>query len=280
MKCEDCLLIIEEYFDSELNKEQTQMMAHHLANCLSCSKFYQELEAEQAIYNNYQRNIIISPALESAIEAKIFGQPKVSKGLISVLQEFIKNLFGNQIFIPVLTAASLIIITVITTIMAMRGFSTSTPVVIDTPIAKNTPVQKNLEPTKAIEEPVFVPKDEVQTQNLTSVKAATNNTKSSKPNSKVNDPAKQLIREAEAKYLEAIAILSKDAQKNYKQMDPKLRASFDESLQVIDQNIARTRLAIKQSHGDPVVAQYMLTAYAKKVEILQEIVNINEKFGN
>lgn len=277
MKCEDCLLIIEDYFDSELDKQQTQSVAHHLASCLECSKAYQELETEQAVYSNYQRNIEISPALQSAIEARVLQTPQLSKGLMAWLQKLITSLLTSSMVTPVLTAAVLILVTVVTTIMMMKGFST--PVVNQQPVAVNTPVDKTLEIPKVIDDSTSLPKDETQPQNLTSVKAATSS-KRSKLTNKSIDPAKQLIKEAEAKYLAAIAILSKDSQKNYQQLDPKLKASFDQSLQVIDQNIARTRLAIRQNPTDPVVAQYMLTAYAKKVEILQEIVNINEKFGN
>ena len=79
------------------------------------------------------------------------------------------------------------------------------------------------------------------------------------------------MREAEQKYLAAIAILSRDLKIRGSQLDPRLRAQFEGALVAIDRTIAETRQAVRQRPSDPQVVQYMLTAYAKKVEVLQEM---------
>ncbi len=273
MKCNDCLLVIEEYFDGELDEHQTQTIDTHLFICMACSKAYKMLQSEQNLYNNYQRDIVISPTLSSAIEARLEKQIQKPQTRMSWLGGLIKGLLNTPNLVPIFVAASLILVTVVTTIMVMKNFSklevnkdpvaSATPGVMPTATPKINGITEETSPV--ILEPLPAPKITI--------------TKSNKLN-RSNNQAQQLIKEAEGKYLAAITILSKDAQKNYEQMSPGLKASFDKSLRVINENIAQTRRAIRQSPKDPVIAQYMLAAYAKKVEVLQEIVTINENFGN
>ena len=81
----------------------------------------------------------------------------------------------------------------------------------------------------------------------------------------------QLVREAEQKYLAAIAMLSRDASRKRSQIDPATRARLDQAILSIDRTIAGTRQAVRQHPGDPVVVQYMLSAYARKVDLLRDI---------
>jgi len=79
----------------------------------------------------------------------------------------------------------------------------------------------------------------------------------------------QLVREAEQKYLAAIAILTKDV--NKRQLDPMVKARFDSALAAIDRTIEETRQAARKNPNDPAALQYMLAAYAKKVDVLRDI---------
>jgi hypothetical protein len=81
----------------------------------------------------------------------------------------------------------------------------------------------------------------------------------------------ELVREAEQKYLAAIAILSRDVNRRRSRLDADTRARFEQTLAAVDRTIAGTRRAVRQHPGDPVAVQYMLTAYAKKVEVLREM---------
>jgi len=77
------------------------------------------------------------------------------------------------------------------------------------------------------------------------------------------------VREAEQKYLAAIAILTKDV--NKRQLDPMVKARFDSALAAIDRTIEETRQAARKNPNDPAALQYMLAAYAKKVDVLRDI---------
>jgi anti-sigma factor RsiW len=81
----------------------------------------------------------------------------------------------------------------------------------------------------------------------------------------------RLVREAEAKYLAAIRILSEDVDRQRTRLDPQVAARFDETLATIDRSIAETRRTVFRQRNDPVAVQYMLSAYAKKVEVMREM---------
>jgi hypothetical protein len=81
----------------------------------------------------------------------------------------------------------------------------------------------------------------------------------------------RLVREAEAKYLAAIRMLSQDVNRRRTRLDPQIAARFDETLAAIDRSIAETRRTVLRQRNDPVAVQYMLSAYAKKVEVMREM---------
>jgi hypothetical protein len=81
----------------------------------------------------------------------------------------------------------------------------------------------------------------------------------------------RLVREAESKYLAAIRLLSEDVNRKRTNLDPQVAARFDETLATIDRSIAETRRTVLQQRNDPVAVQYMLSAYAKKVEVMREM---------
>ncbi|HEX6624701.1 MAG TPA: zf-HC2 domain-containing protein [Pyrinomonadaceae bacterium] len=81
----------------------------------------------------------------------------------------------------------------------------------------------------------------------------------------------RLVREAEQKYLAAIRLLSRDVSSRRARLDEETRARFEQTLAAVDRTIADTRRAAREHPRDPVAVQYMLTAYAKKVEVLREM---------
>ena len=94
------------------------------------------------------------------------------------------------------------------------------------------------------------------------------------PSTVAPNPA-QLVREAEQKYLTAIAMLSRDVDKRRSQLDPMVLARFDASLAEIDRTIKETRQIVKGNPDDPIALQYLLAAYSKKVDVLREMNDSN-----
>lgn len=83
--------------------------------------------------------------------------------------------------------------------------------------------------------------------------------------------ADRLVREAEQKYMAAIRLLTHDVSRRRSRLTPDERARFEQTLAAVDHAIADTRRAARERPRDPVAVQYMLTAYAKKVEVLSEL---------
>jgi anti-sigma factor RsiW len=85
----------------------------------------------------------------------------------------------------------------------------------------------------------------------------------------------RLVREAESKYVAAITLLSEDVNRRRTRLDPQVAARFDETLATIDRSIAETRRTVLKHGNDPVAVQYMLSAYAKKVEVMREMAAVD-----
>jgi len=85
------------------------------------------------------------------------------------------------------------------------------------------------------------------------------------------EDALRSIRRAEQDYLQAIRVLNAIVEKERPSMDPRVLAEFEKNLRLIDENIAATRAAYHARPLDAYLAQYMLAAYGRKVELLQEV---------
>src|SRR5262245_4747263 len=117
MKCDDCLNVIEEYFDAELDAPTTRDVAAHLAACAECSDAYEALKQEQAIYASYRRDVDVTSALWAGIQARIHQEAAQvasekdavkPNGLLSGLRGFFASLMTVPRFSPALAAAAII----------------------------------------------------------------------------------------------------------------------------------------------------------------------------
>jgi len=85
------------------------------------------------------------------------------------------------------------------------------------------------------------------------------------------ESAMRSIARAEKEYEQAIRLLSDIVEKRKATLDPRLVAELEKNLKAIDENIAATRKAFRENPSDPEYALYMLAAYARKVDLLQEV---------
>jgi hypothetical protein len=304
MKCEDCLAIIEEYFDAELKEQESAKVAEHLTACGICNEVYQSLEQEQQVYTHYQRDIEVSPALWQAVQASIKQQAARQdsiqpEGVVARLRRFFTETFHAPRFSPAL-AAMLVVVAVGATVLVMNYVNSQSgrPIVADannngattnpanngnkTPEANNGVVaggNSNSVPDNNKQEIAPVPSPErepgVKPNLVKPPKSYANNLQVA-VNNKVESAqprvtAEALLRDAEQKYIKAIAILQRDFDKRRSKLDPQLVAKLDASLANIDRTIEDTRKAMRRNSDDPIAVQYMLTAYAKKVEVLRDI---------
>jgi hypothetical protein len=279
MKCEECLLVIEEYVDGDLEERDAGRVTAHLAACNSCAAISEDLTREQEIYSYYQRDVEVTPALWNGIKTRIEEENAGrSFGILTNLRELFAQIFRAPRFSPAL-AAALVLVTVGITVVVMRYITPNNSPSIeqaDPGIAKygENPNEKE-ETAKGSQGSGGAnegnPIKEKEVQELPPVASNSPRPVKRQPKLAKAPTPEELVRQAEEKYLAAIAILSEDVKKRREQLDPNSLEQFQLVLASIDQTIAETRRAVRQYPEDPVAVQYMMTAYAKKVEVLREM---------
>lgn len=285
MKCEDYLPIIESYVDGELDSQMAQRVRTHLAMCDSCQDFVSELRQEQEVYAIYKREVDITPALWAAVEARIEKErPVRSSGLFESLTKWITGLMGTPRLSPAL-AAALILATIGTTIVVMKYLNApeinETRQVAEATVPSPTQEHKSEQPKIAGEQPPKANEANPAPTGSETVNPNEVRKTPERPKVVVKQPSKpaptpeQLVREAEQKYLSAIAILEKDVSRSKSKLDPMMVVRFEKAMVDIDNTIAETRRAVRENPEDPIALQYMLSAYAKKMDVLREIARTN-----
>ena len=278
MNCEDWRSLVEEYFDGELDPNAALEVRHHLDRCASCSAVLESLSAEQSVYANFKSEVEISPELWAGVRQRLDADKPTGQRFGSWLRS---ALALPPVSGPV--AVGLVVLAVVLTVVVMRYISapgTPAGVAPDRTVAESTPQQAV--PAPRNEMTVVVPSKNEDT--VIKDKAARNNNLTAAPSyrksstairndiHKTKDP-RQLVLEAEQKYLAAIAMLSRNVDRKKSRLDPATMAELEQALSSIDRTIAATRKVVRRHPDDPVAAQYMLTAYAKKVDVLRELVD-------
>jgi hypothetical protein len=82
----------------------------------------------------------------------------------------------------------------------------------------------------------------------------------------------ELVRDAERKAHLDRALRPRHAERRRSSLDPEELARFDQALAAVDRTIAGTRVAVRAHPHDPVAVQYMLAAYARKVDVLRQMI--------
>ena len=80
MRCEDCLPLIEEYFDGEVKGQTAEAVGAHLATCADCTVALDALSFEQEVYARYDRGgLEVTPDLWARVSAEIARTPLPSE---------------------------------------------------------------------------------------------------------------------------------------------------------------------------------------------------------
>lgn len=292
MKCEECLKVIEEYFDAELAEPEASSVAAHLARCEACASQLVMLGEERNLYALYRRDVEVRPALWSAVSARIReAETERASPAATRWRERFAALFGTPRLSPALTFA-LVILAVGATAGLMKYMQSPIQVAGDQPVAqqRSQPSQaSNAEGNDSARDAdgkedgegesayaqVAVRKD-VGEDRAAKVLAVADRAESKRAVARPEmltdkESPEQLVMEAEQKYRAAITLLARDAKRRRTLLEPDVRARFDQTLAAVDRTISETRRAARRQPDDPIAVQYMLAAYAKKVEVLREM---------
>ena len=300
MRCVDCQPIVEAYFDGELDEQTTVEVAGHLGACASCQSLFAKLEEEQELYLSYEfdaqpapdfwNNILARTAAENT--ARPLRSFSLLRGWIgSTVERF------NAFRLSPSLAALLVLVAIGITVAVMRYGNSQEEKTVPVNVARNEAASAPTPQPDVVVKPTPQPEEKQasrkgsepevhETPQLAKVRAgrkdrnpvlsASNERKTAvelRPDVAGRpQTSDELVREAEQKYVAAIAMLSRDANRRRSRLDPGTAARFAQTLAAVDRTIADTRRASRQHPGDPVAAQYMLTAYAKKVDVLREII--------
>ncbi|HSO76521.1 MAG TPA: zf-HC2 domain-containing protein [Blastocatellia bacterium] len=274
MKCEECQTAIEDYIDEAVTVRTAREVQAHLSSCALCARSHEEFKREQAIYASYQRDVDVTPALWESIESRIRTEPAIKpRTLFETLRERFAGAFATPRFSPAFAAALVLLAVGITAVLMSLMSSRGVP----SEVAQNregvvqpAPQDSASTNVKGDENP-----DGPAQDGATNPSPAPTTVKSyapaRRPVPNARPTPEQLVREAENKYLQAIAILSRDVKGRRSQIDPTTLARFDAALSDIDRTIAETKQASRQNPGDPIALQYLLAAYSKKVDALREM---------
>jgi hypothetical protein len=112
MKCVECLPLIEEYVDGELDGRMMERVATHLSSCAGCARAFADLSREQEIYALYQRDLEVTPAdwniVRARVEQERDAQP--DKAHRAQLREWLGGLVSSRRPLGPAYAAALLLI--------------------------------------------------------------------------------------------------------------------------------------------------------------------------
>lgn len=240
MKCADVLSILEDYQDGELGKRRAGQVESHLLSCPTCARALALLKAEEGLYLRYaerlERDLPVRPEIWASVSARIgdlAGEGRRPPVNTGRILGILSSLLpASPVARQVLIAAAVAVISVGATLIAVRFYGKGQGEVPS--VAQKVPDTRGGDQTSL-------------------------------------ESALRSIQRAEQEYLQAIRILNEIVEKQKSSLDPRLVAELKQNLKIIDQNIAATRAAYYAHPSDPDLAHYMLAAYDRKVELLQEL---------
>ena len=278
--CEEFQVRIEDFIAGELEKAEVASVRDHLSSCADCRQFQALIERENEAYSNFYVQTSMEPSSEvwATISKRIGSETSEIASSRTILEGGEKRTFLDWFRTPSFVrqfaaAAALVLISVFLTWFIVSRASrrdsgaqlatnvTPAPVATSTPLAVSTP--------KPEENKIPAAGNSVE-------KVATR----SKPMPRPATPAaplsedqqiQQQIARTEGEYLKAIRLLDRAIVKRKDTLDADTMAQYKSSLALIDDSIDKSRAALKKQPGDLAAGQFLLAAYARKVDVMQEI---------
>jgi hypothetical protein len=269
MKCEEILPLLEPFHDRQCTEHELTRVIRHLEWCSTCLDSLHRIETEDHFYSHNAERIDVSPSIWVNILLAT-GTPSTSESTLltgGVVSNFVRRLRAWRLA-PLPAMASILLAIGLTVSIMKYGASEDSSEPVQSTHVTDSPVPPTSLPTPADGHLPQGPSGAgvARTERATTAKRI-------RVTRQRTESASELVREAEAKYLAAIALLQRDAVRHRADLSASTRAQLEQTLVDVDRAIASTRKAVQHAPGDPVAVQYMLAAYSRKVDLLRQIVS-------
>ena len=263
MTCELVQRELEDFLYGELPAPQAGEVRAHLAVCVACQEAWMRLEAEDAAFALFSEQAAIEPSGEMwmAIRERISHEPVPARHTVQagcwISHWWSRS--GEGLSLVVLWqgafALLLIMLSVLGTLYVVRrGGAREVATVLPSPPAL---VSAMAAPTPGIAPAMRVSPRAVRRLNDDDLSD--------------EELIRQQIARAEREYQDAVRLLDQAIARRRDSLDPALMQQYESSLALIDSSIRQSRAALRGDANDPRAGQFLLAAYARKVELMRDI---------
>ncbi len=259
MNCERSQAELEDFLSGELSEARAAEIRAHLGGCFACAAARDEVERENELFAQFYEQTALEPSEETwaSIRSRLDAKPPRPPPTEPAGGGWFAWLFRPAVVRQFAFAVVLIALSVAaTTFFLKRGKEENKDVAIDHgPAATPTP-QPTVAPTPAPSPNPVVrpPQPAVRRKQLTD-----------------QEMLNQQLARAEREYQNAIRMLDQAIVKRKDSLDPGVFKQYESSLALIDNSIAQSRRALRDRPNDPAAGQFLLAAYGRKVELMQDI---------
>jgi hypothetical protein len=278
MNCETCQLELEDLIYGELSSRRAQEVRAHLTDCSACRQHRLEFEREQEVFARYSERTQREPQPElwASIRERIHNEgasrsssrsPNTGTGFWAWLRRplVVKQLAG---------AAALVAVTVLVTVFLVsrrdRGAREIAASVSPSPSMTIPTVSASPTPGQLMAEEKTLP-DSAKNSGTVIARTDVASRQPRQPRLTDQEMIRQQLQRTEREYVAAIRMLDHAIAGRKGSLDAEAYRQYEASLALIDDSIDKSRAALRSRSADPVAGQFLLAAYARKVELMQEI---------
>jgi hypothetical protein len=285
MTCERCQVELEDFLYGEVSGTRAGEIKEHLVACAACATVRAELERERELFAQFYERTALEPTPEmwEAVRSRIRAEP-APQPLNETREGWFGGLTGGwalawllkpvvlrqAAFAVVLIALSVAVTTLLLKRNAKDGddFARGGGNVAASP----TP-QTGLTPTPAPANELAGPGAQREETNSGQPAAPPPLRRMAPPARRLTDQEllNQQLARAEREYQNAIRMLDRAIVRRKDNLDPEIFKQYEGSLALIDNSIAESRRALRGRPNDLAAGQFLLAAYARKVELMQDI---------
>jgi anti-sigma factor RsiW len=271
MNCELCQSELEDFLYGELAEARASQVRAHLAGCGACASAHALLERENDLFAQYYEEKAVEPSAEMwlAIRERIRSEdlsPHSKKvGWVADLADssafawlLRPSLLRQAVFSVFLVALTV----VVTTWVLKRGKEEVKLVEREIPASSRSTTTTATPPPL----PAPSPKQSEAKQPEVAIRRLGRRVKRLSDEGRINIQ----IARAEHEYRQAIRLLDSAIAKRKEGLSPEIVRQYQNSLALIDSSIAASRRALHEHPNDLAAGQFLLAAYAKKVELMQD----------